>query len=145
MKPLGTVLKTNMVNFIELLHCKKCDIMKKPKGTIKKPENSVPTGLGGKNMGCVFTLAAIILIPILIAIIAIFLGAIGGSILTAIISTIIFVVLTNNGIFMKYKNSTKEWQRVLATISKALLILIMVISYITTLVLATIVVLMTVG
>ena len=46
---------------------------------------------------------------------------------------------------MKYKNSTKEWQRVLATISKALLILIMVISYITTLVLATIVVLMTVG
>ena len=96
-------------------------------------------------MGCVFTLAAIILIPILIAIIAIFLGAIGGSILTAIISTIIFVVLTNNGIFVKYKNSTKEWQRVLVTITKALLILTMVISYIVTLVLAAVVVLMTVG
>ena len=96
-------------------------------------------------MGCVFTLAAIIFIPILIAIIAIFLGAIGGSILTAIISTILFVVLRKNGIFMKYKNSPKDWQRVLAAISKALLILTMVISYITTLVLAAFVVLMTVG
>lgn len=96
-------------------------------------------------MGCVFTLAAIIFIPILIAIIAIFLGAIGGSILTAIISTILFVVLRKNGIFEKYRNSPKDWQRVLATITKALLILTMVISYITTLVLAAIIVLMTVG
>lgn len=96
-------------------------------------------------MGCVFTLAALIFIPILIAIIAIFLGAIGGSILTALISTILFVVLSKNGIFMKYKTSPKDWQRVLAAITKALLILTMVISYITTLVLAAIIVLMTVG
>ena len=53
--------------------------------------------------------------------------------------------MDRNLIFVKYKNSTKEWQRVLATITKALLILTMVISYIVTLVLAAIVVLMTVG
>ena len=85
-------------------------------------------------MGCVFTLAAIIFLPIIVAIIAIFLGTIAVSILIALISTILFVVLSKNGIFTKYKNSPKEWQRILAAIAKALLIIIiMIFSYFATL------------
>ena len=83
-------------------------------------------------MGCVFTLMALILIPFVIGIIAVFFGVLGASVLTAIISTIVFVILSKNGIFAKNCNSETDWKRVVAKISKALLIVVMVCSYIAT-------------
>lgn len=73
---------------------------------------------------------AVVSMPIIIGVLVVFFGTLAGSVVTAIISMIVFVVLNKNGMLKKYCNSSVDWQRVIASIAKALLILIMIGSYI---------------
>lgn len=84
--------------------------------------------------GCCVVFLAFIVIPFICIALLAFLGFVVASIIAAIVSTVALVLLTKYGIFKKYEASVIDWQRIVALIVHSLLIVIMIGSYISSIV-----------